>query len=44
MRSRASNHGERCSEYLAGGMSVDRLLTDFPDLTEEDVRVFRFCG
>lgn len=25
-------------EYLAGGMSMDDLLVDFPDLTEEDVR------
>jgi uncharacterized protein (DUF433 family) len=25
-------------EYLAGGMSVDELLTDFPELTTEDVR------
>jgi uncharacterized protein (DUF433 family) len=25
-------------EYLAGGMSVDEILTDFPDLTAEDVR------
>ncbi len=24
-------------EYLAGGMSVDQLLADFPDLTGEDV-------
>lgn len=25
-------------EYLAGGMSVEEILTDFPDLTAEDVR------
>jgi uncharacterized protein (DUF433 family) len=25
-------------EYLAGGMTVAELLTDFPELTEEDVR------
>jgi uncharacterized protein (DUF433 family) len=25
-------------EYLAGGMSVTDLLTDFPELTAEDVR------
>jgi uncharacterized protein (DUF433 family) len=25
-------------EYLAGGMSVDEILTDFPDLTAEDIR------
>jgi uncharacterized protein (DUF433 family) len=25
-------------EYLAGGMSVDEILADFPDLTAEDVR------
>jgi len=25
-------------EYLAGGMSVDDLLADFPDLTIEDIR------
>ena len=25
-------------EYLAGGMTVDQLLRDFPDLTEEDIR------
>lgn len=24
--------------YLAGGMSEDRLLTDFPQLTREDIR------
>ena len=25
-------------EYLAGGMSVEEVLADFPDLTETDVR------
>jgi uncharacterized protein (DUF433 family) len=25
-------------EYLAGGMTVPELLTDFPELTDEDVR------
>ncbi len=25
-------------EYLAGGMTVDALLADFPELTAEDVR------
>jgi uncharacterized protein (DUF433 family) len=25
-------------EYLAGGMSEDEILTDFPDLTREDIR------
>jgi uncharacterized protein (DUF433 family) len=25
-------------EYLASGMSVAEILTDFPDLTEEDIR------
>jgi uncharacterized protein (DUF433 family) len=25
-------------EYLAAGMSVDEILTDFPDLTAEDIR------
>jgi uncharacterized protein (DUF433 family) len=25
-------------EYLASGMSVPEILTDFPDLTEEDIR------
>ena len=25
-------------EYLAGGMTVDELLTDFPELTPDDVR------
>ena len=25
-------------EYLAAGMSVEEILADFPDLTEEDIR------
>lgn len=25
-------------EYLAGGMSEDEILADFPDLTREDIR------
>ena len=25
-------------EYLAGGMSVDEIISDFPDLTAEDIR------
>ncbi len=25
-------------EYLAGGMSVEDILADFPDLTDEDIR------
>ena len=25
-------------EYLAGGMTEDQLLTDFPDLTRDDIR------
>jgi len=25
-------------EYLAGGMTEDELLNDFPDLTREDIR------
>jgi uncharacterized protein (DUF433 family) len=25
-------------DYLASGMSVDDVLTDFPDLTAEDIR------
>ena len=25
-------------EYLAGGMSEDEILKDFPDLTQEDIR------
>ena len=25
-------------EYLAGGMTTDELLADFPELTREDVR------
>jgi uncharacterized protein (DUF433 family) len=25
-------------DYLAGGMTVQAVLADFPDLTEEDIR------
>jgi len=25
-------------EYLAGGMSIDEIVSDFPDLTDEDIR------
>ena len=25
-------------EYLAGGMSADEVLADFPELTPEDIR------
>jgi uncharacterized protein (DUF433 family) len=25
-------------EYLAGGMTEDEILRDFPDLTREDIR------
>jgi uncharacterized protein (DUF433 family) len=25
-------------DYLAGGMSIDEILADFPDLTVDDVR------
>ncbi len=25
-------------EYLAGGMSIEEIVSDFPDLTAEDVR------
>lgn len=25
-------------EYLASGMSEDQILSDFPDLTREDIR------
>ncbi len=25
-------------EYLASGMSVEDILADFPDLTDEDIR------
>jgi uncharacterized protein (DUF433 family) len=28
-------------EYLAGGMSEDEILADFPDLLHEDIRVSR---
>ncbi len=26
-------------EYLASGMSIEDILADFPDLTEEDIRM-----
>jgi uncharacterized protein (DUF433 family) len=26
-------------EYLAGGMTEEEILSDFPDLTKEDIRV-----
>jgi len=25
-------------DYLAGGMSIPEILSDFPELTEEDIR------
>jgi uncharacterized protein (DUF433 family) len=25
-------------EYLASGMTMDEILTDFPDLTQDDIR------
>ena len=28
-------------EYLAGGMSAEEILADFPDLTAEDIRACR---
>lgn len=32
-------------EYLAGGMSVDEVLVDFPDLTREDIQAcFAFAA
>ena len=32
-------------EYLAGGMSEDQILNDFPDLTRADIRaVFAFAA
>jgi uncharacterized protein (DUF433 family) len=27
-------------EYLAGGMSEDEILADFPELTREDIRAY----
>jgi uncharacterized protein (DUF433 family) len=31
-------------EYLAGGMTVQELLTDFPELTTDDIRAcLAFC-
>ena len=32
-------------EYLAGGMSVEEVLRDFPELTQEDIRAcFAFAA
>lgn len=32
-------------EYLAGGMSVEEVLHDFPELTQEDIRAcFAFAA
>jgi uncharacterized protein (DUF433 family) len=32
-------------EYLAGGMTVDEVLDDFPELTRDDIRaVFAFAA
>ncbi len=32
-------------EYLAGGMTVDELLAEFPELTDDDVRAcFAFAA
>ncbi len=32
-------------EYLAGGMSIEELLGDFPELTAEDIRAcFAFAA
>lgn len=32
-------------EYLAGGMSVEEVLCDFPELTQEDIRAcFAFAA
>ena len=28
-------------EYLAGGMTPDEVLSDFPELTPEDIRASR---
>ena len=28
-------------EYLAGGMTPDEVLSDFPELTQEDIRASR---
>ena len=25
-------------DYLAGGMTIEQILTDFPELTEQDIR------
>ena len=32
-------------DYLAGGMSIEEILNDFPDLTAEDIRAcFAFAA
>jgi uncharacterized protein (DUF433 family) len=32
-------------EYLAGGMTEDQILEDFPELTREDIKcLLRLCG
>ena len=32
-------------EYLAGGMTIDEVLDDFPDLTHDDIRAcFAFAA
>ncbi len=32
-------------EYLAGGMSIDEIIKDFPELTAEDIRAcFAFAA
>ncbi len=31
-------------EYLAGGMTVDEVLEDFPDLTRDDIRACFACA
>jgi uncharacterized protein (DUF433 family) len=31
-------------EYLAGGMTVDELLADFPELSAEDIRACLACA
>ena len=33
-----SDHVYDVLEYLAGGMSEDEILADFPDLTRDDIR------
>lgn len=31
-------------EYLAGGMTAEEVLADFPELTPEDVRACLMCA